>query len=358
MADQAMLKSILKWSLKQQPRKREGAGETEDEVKPMSEERRKWLGEALGQIVMDETRRINDIVKMLEYDGDKDVVEEPSAKDRDGEKTPSIEDTLRRASAKELTEMKEKGLEELVDRLCQIDNAKYFALNHGGTGKLPLLIGIMMNAAEPASMRWRAADAFATVVQNNPEPQARALKLDVIQLIMKVMMADDSKTTTNGKVRTKLFYALTCTIRSESPRRAIEEYVKTGGVALLSKLIRRDDEPKLCKKALFFAQWLFVNQPQIVKLFATDDILARLVTLAGQNNDVDMSEKALHVLVLLAGNSTSCAQMLKAGLTKEIDRVIANLRALKADDDEAYATERLKLAVDVAISLRRRSASS
>ena len=47
--------------------------------------------------------------------------------------------------------MRESGLEELVDRLCQIDNAKYFSLNHGGTGKLPLLMKYMK--VEDASLR-------------------------------------------------------------------------------------------------------------------------------------------------------------------------------------------------------------
>ena len=81
MADQAMLKSILKWSLKQQQSEKDT--NDKDDVKPMTEERKKWLREALDSIVLNETKRIQDIVTVLEYrpSGEMSTKEEESEGD-------------------------------------------------------------------------------------------------------------------------------------------------------------------------------------------------------------------------------------------------------------------------------------
>lgn len=347
MADQAMLKSILKWSLKQQQSEKDT--NDKDDVKPMTEERKKWLREALDSIVLNETKRIQDIVTVLEYEpsGEMSTKEEESEDDE-------LLSRLRKASTSELLKMRESGLEELVDRLCQIDNAKYFSLNHGGTGKLPLLMKYMK--VEDASLRWRAADVFATVVQNNPEPQEKAIELGILNFIMKQLKEEKDL-----KVRTKLFYVMSSVLRGEKVNvSAFKSFASAGGFNMLKSLIsshEKKESSRLCKKALFFSLWIFNMMPRLRKQFADPDLVRVILSLANQSEDVDMSEKSLQVLLELVKDEKESRQLLKKMefTIPTVNKIIATFREQKVKDkeDEMYITERLRLAVSIAVGLRK-----
>ena len=346
MADQAMLKSILKWSLKQQQSEKDT---NDDDVKPMTEERKKWLREALDSIVLNETKRIQDIVTVLEYEpsGEMSTKEEESEDDE-------LLSRLRKASTSELLKMRESGLEELVDRLCQIDNAKYFSLNHGGTGKLPLLMKYMK--VEDASLRWRAADVFATVVQNNPEPQEKAIELGILNFIMKQLKEEKDL-----KVRTKLFYVMSSVLRGEKVNvSAFKSFTSAGGFDMLKSLIsnhEKKESSRLCKKALFFSLWIFNMMPRLRKQFADPDLVRVILNLANQSEDVDMSEKSLQVLLELVKDEKESRQHLKKMdfTIPTVNKIIATFREGKVKDkkDEMYITERLRLAVSIAVGLHK-----
>eukprot|EP00940_MAST-03C_sp_MAST-3C-sp2_P001167 g1167.t1 len=377
MADQAMLKSILKWSLKQG----EGRATTTAEgevVTEMSEERREWLRGALDQYVMDETRRINEIVELLEYKrdhdagtrGESDTSTSPSSKTSsavdqtnatstktsEGDAKPTLRERAADASEKELLSMREKGLEELVDRLCQIDNAKYFALNHGGSGKMKLLLDLMSERCPHTSLRWRAADVFATVVQNNTEPQAKALDLGVVDFLLNRIKAE-----TDDKVVTKLFFALSCLVRGEHAVRSLRAFVDNDGVALLGYLIQRESSgDRLLKKVLFFLMWLFQSDPKGSMLNAfvgKSEVVRRIVRLASQDDDIDMSEKALKILQMFAESDTGCKALAPKDVANSVGSLLARLRdAYKGAKGDAaeMIRERLKLTVAVVIGMKRR----
>jgi hsp70-interacting protein len=341
MADQAMLKSILNWSLKQQD------GTTSDDVKPMSEDRKKWLAEALDSIVMNETKRIQDIVRILEYS----TSSSSSSKVKEEDDDELLSKTLEKASKLELVKMRENGLDELIDRLCQIDNAKYFSLNHGGKGKLPLLMEYMKH--EHASLRWRAADVFATVVQNNPEPQARAIELGILNFIM-----NQFKSEKDIKVQTKLFYALSSVLRGDKVNlSAFKSFTNAGGFTMLKSLISKKttvDNKKLCKKAMFFSLWIFNVMPALRKEFADPNLVRSILTHANQSEDVDLSEKSLQVLLeLVKGVKDDMKKM--DFMVPAVDKIIATFRDQKTKDkeDEMYITERLRVAVSIAVGLRK-----
>jgi len=392
MADQTMLKAILKWSLKQQQEENvgvDGGGSKESEVKEMSKERKKWLKGALDQFVMDETRRINDIVTVLEYDPpmkETAVSETPKTKvsgapacsenvgagivtrgetspgdgvDDDESDGDELENKLKTATKTDILKLKENCLDELLDRLAQIDNAKFFAVSHGGSGKLELLLQYMKeedNWGAYPSLRWRAAEAFATIVQNNPLPQARAIDIGCIQFFVRRLRSES-----NEKVLTKMFYALSCLVRGELSDRALHAFGEEGGLDLVEELLKRY-AGRLGKKVLFFLMWVLGDEKHDRlrgKYSRKKDFMNRVVSFANQDDDVDLSEKALTVLQLIAQSKSADVESLRR-LMSSINSLVSHLRDLssKKDADE-YTIEatrdRLRLALHVLVAIRKKS---
>lgn len=87
------------------------------------------------------------------------IISFTSASDR---KDPweNVDSIIASADATQLLRLKERALDDLVERIEQIDNAKFFACGHGGTGKLPLLLSLMQDPAP--SIRWRAAEVLVS----------------------------------------------------------------------------------------------------------------------------------------------------------------------------------------------------
>jgi len=361
-----MLQSLLKWSLTQS----DGIEASKD-VKPMSPEDRKWLEAALNKYVMDETERINLIVRMLEYNSDpsgkssstknkpvaatnasKSTTSETASKKKGveakdiirGAKEAELDARLAKADAAGVLEMKANGLEELIDRLCQIDNAKFFALRHGGSGKLPLLLDLM-RPGQPKSLRWRAASVFATVVQNNPEPQAKAMELGALDFMMKLVT--DEK---DPKVRTKVFYALSSMVRGEETSKGQQMFVKAGGLKLLGELIGETGSAcpsSLRNKALFTGLWVLDGDTQLRRQFVKQGALPHILPLIG-HDDIDTAEKSLQVLLLLAKDDV-CVRALRVirvdGIffTQMVQSLARRLGALTDSEDIEYNEERLAL---------------
>lgn len=388
------LQMLLKWSLTQT----DGLSSSDD-VKPMSEERREWLKAALNKYVMDETERINLIVRMLEYkrmpttsNSTTAVTTGPTATDTTSTdsavtspassapstalpptppapivprsthapaasktkedasdliraaKEAELDSRLAAADSAGLITMKENGLEELVDRLCQIDNSKFFALKHGGGGKLPLLLNLMQ-PGHPSSIRWRAAGVFATVVQNNPEPQAKAIELGSLGKLMQLVTDEQ-----DPKVRTKIFYALSSMVRGEATAQGQEAFFKAGGLQLLVALIGGTGPAcpsALRNKALFSCLWFFDGNPQLRRQFVKQKALPHILPLIG-SEDIDTSEKALQVLLLLARDEI-CVRALRVVQLKDVlfsqalKSLAKRLESLTDADDIEYNEERLSL---------------
>ena len=117
------------------------------------------------------------------------------------------------------------------------------------------------------------------------------------------------------------------------------------------------DSSRLCKKALFFSLWIFNMMPRLRAQFADPDLIRVILGLANQSEDVDLSEKSLQVLQELVKDTKESLQLLKKMefVIPLVDKVIATFRAekVKDKDDEMYITERLKLAVSIAVLLRK-----
>lgn len=194
-----MYNAILKWSLNQSDgfdseESRNGDGPA---LEPMSNERKEFLMRAMKQYIVNETERINDIVEILKFapaqgsasssasaSGSKEDDAAPAASNYaavikaavdikvDGGE-PDIAAMLEAVPATALADMKLEALRELRDRVEQVDNASFFAVNCNGKGELGLVLDLMLHHPS-GRVRVAAAGVLSTVLQNNPAAQQKA----------------------------------------------------------------------------------------------------------------------------------------------------------------------------------------
>ena len=146
--------AILKWSLAQTD---EDAGATTTSARqPISEEDRQWFLQAMQSGMVDEIKRMKLITQALALN------------------TGDVLDAEDVGARLEL-------LEELMDRVCSIDNGGDL---HTIGGLVPL---IHTCAASPhASLRAAAAEVLATTVQNHPKAQDSALDNGALGPLLKM----------------------------------------------------------------------------------------------------------------------------------------------------------------------------
>lgn len=310
------LKKILKWTMQQTEENPEGAGASS----PLTDEKKAWLSEAMDAMCLNETQRLKDLVEIIEASPntaklDSDNIEHD---------TNTLSGLLTSLTASELLKLQKASLEELTERLEQIDNARFFALNHGGNGKLPLIMNIMSNGNDN-ELRWRAADVFAAVTQNNPEVQTRAMDLGALTLVMNIIIEEKIA----EKVKLKAFLALSCLIRGTS-NVSLKHFVEEGGIALIRRILsdvsNNKGAAKLQRKSLFLLQYICVSAPEYCTNVADDDaLLSRLVNFCG-SKDATISDMGLQVLTslssyynvakFLAGEDSSAKQILESLQTR------------------------------------------
>ena len=198
-----MYNAILKWSLNQSDGfdSEESRGSSGDgpALEPMSNERKEFLLRAMKQYIVNETERINDIVEILKFaparaassaassgaaSGSKEGDAAPAASNYaavikaavdikvDGGE-PDIAAMLAAVPATALADMKLEALRELRDRVEQVDNASFFAVNCNGKGELGLVLDLMLHHPS-GRVRVAAAEVLSTVLQNNPAAQQKA----------------------------------------------------------------------------------------------------------------------------------------------------------------------------------------
>lgn len=333
------LKKILNWSLKQ-------TGEHAQDVapaKPMSDEDRAWLNEAMSAVCLNETQRLKDLVEIVEYSLSDEAPTTPATAVSESEET--IADLLPTLKPEELLKLKVSSLEELAERLEQIDNAKFFALNHGGSGKLPLLLELMRSAED--EIRWRAAALFATVCQNNGEVQAKAMELGAMRSVMVLAAAAG----TSAQCQVKAFSALSCLLRSaDAAEESAKAFLSAGGLALLRGALAAPGEQgaRLRRKASFFVQYLCSAVPEARAAIAADDVLVSLVVATAGDDDVIARDTALQALGALCVSREGAAAFAAGSATfrPALEAARARLEAVPEDEKE-YVEDLRKLCVEL-----------
>lgn len=201
----------------------ENTTEEEQIHEPMSEERKKWLQQALSGMFTDEIKIMKKKLEELES-----IIGSESDEDQ---------------------EKKEILLEHITDLCDTIDNARDF-LKIGGLKVLLHCIG------NPSSeIRWRALELAATILQNNPYVQDKFLEEKLMKIFIKIAEEDES-----NQVRVKAIYALSCHVREHDASSA--EFAASDGFSCLMKAMQSGHE-KLQIKAAFLLKALLVSQPRL-----------------------------------------------------------------------------------------------
>mmetsp|Transcript_8942 Transcript_8942/g.10235 ORF Transcript_8942/g.10235 Transcript_8942/m.10235 type:complete len:355 (-) Transcript_8942:1476-2540(-) len=270
---------ILRWSLNYQ----DG---TADNAKPMDEETRKWLMEAIESQVVDPVEQMTNILKVLEI--------EPK-------ESSSENDT-----SEEFLNNRSDALDELVEYVENIDLARDF----NKVGGIKIILKLLNEDSE--IIRRKAAEVLALVVQNHPELQSIVLKQDALDVLLRQWKKEGC----TDKEKAKLLYAISCLIRgsTEGTVQFIEE--KKGVVLLLNTLDdtkdSKDDPNKsrLTRKVLFLLRYLLTAVPSMRPVLV--NLLMQTLGALITHKDIDIRESSLK-LVELTLQDTKASENLEKG---------------------------------------------
>ena len=330
--NQGVLAGILRWSLTQ------GDGlQPDDEVHPMSEEDARFLQEAFESITVDEVQRMKLISSVLSLPdtesellaltqrsrgfiaelqrvprgvsegqsvavtpsmtrADKKNKQRPwERREAEGGRTEEAKaaaqpDEQQAAGAEsddaipagavdiasllsEVVARKEGALDELDERVLSLDNA----LDLHTVGGFPPLLA-SLRSPHP-SVQWRAAQALATVCQNNPKCQRIMHELDALTPLISIIAQPPAASTSvaadaaSSSVSlssspwqpvTKALYALSSLLRSETP--ACSDFIQRGGTEALVELLSPPCQPppRVIAKALSLLRLLVEREGEAV----------------------------------------------------------------------------------------------
>jgi len=312
---------LLKWSLTHTD------GTQPSEVSEMSIEKREWLQRVMEELTYDEVERIKGVVESL-----KAVVDssEPVNEDKLGEM--------------------EGMLEDLVDTVENIDNAKSFAL----VGGFPPLVKAMADK-EQIGLASKAIEVLSALVQNHPYCQDEAMKFDVIPLLCSWIeqgVGPDTPTVLT-KIAVKALSAVSSLVRGYKPG---ETYFKKkcGGIALLLRCISATLNPRMQRKALFMLRAVYLKDKPGTVLAATNGLPSKLEGQPRQpglfevlckmcgSDDIDLRENAFAACDEMLGhfpNSLLHFNQQSPTLQDVASRRMKEIRDMEKDKREQFEEE-------------------
>ncbi|KAI0237726.1 Hsp70-binding protein 1 [Lamellibrachia satsuma] len=212
--------------------------DTTSQPTPMDEETKKWLQEVFASVSE------NDPVKQMAENVQK--LQQPC----------EIEDDVQ----------EHVDLLDETQALCEdIDLANDFH-KMGAYSVLDQLL-----RSDHADIRWRAAQLFATVVQNNPYCQQKALEANLLPLLAQKVDNDVSML-----VRVKALYAVSCLVR-QFPE-GEEAFVSVDGFSVLMRAMQSDEE-KLQVKAAFLLANIMLSDPKHKDTLCDMGMIEQLINL-------------------------------------------------------------------------------
>lgn len=208
----------------------------------------------------------------------------------------------------EMLRRKEGALEELDDRVVTSDNANDF-IKVGGLE--PLLLSLLSTAD---GVRWRAAQALSTIVQNNPKAQLQVYEHNAIQYLVPLLVAppvpssssDEEAYSERWTVVVKALTALSALVRSDDQPVIRGAFMTAGGFQKLSTLLHDPNTTTRVQTKIFtFLKHIFAWFPNTKAQALADGTIARLVQQIGQSGDINHREACLRALVEFAKKSGS-----------------------------------------------------
>ncbi|GFO34023.1 hsp70-binding protein 1-like [Plakobranchus ocellatus] len=221
----------------------------------MSEERKKWLEEALTSMTVSPTERMLLCIKVIQE---------------------AEEDT------EEGTELQIKSVSELQDWAEDMDIANDF-IKINGLSIMPKLM-----SSEVSELRWRGLELLGNLSQNNPVVQDKLISSRLLPALLAMVDTDP-----NPLVRVKALYAISYTLSSN------------GTVQLLVKLLK-DSEHSISHEHLMSALLQLVTDNAAARQICLSDDLgvksflcSRLKLIDGKEEFMEEKEYAEKLLELL-----------------------------------------------------------
>lgn len=336
---------FLQWSLAQHD------GTRPTDIKPMSEEDKEWLSKVMDSLVVDEAKRMRIIAEVLQWPEEPEKLRadlatseelhlmrpmraEGQDKDaiKDEEKVPIPSDDKKLIDA--LVAKKEEALEELDDLVLTIDKACDFHT----VGGFPHLFNQLKSSH--ASLRKLAAQALATIVQNNPKAQTWAMEYKPFTYIRDLILDTDPNVVAKG------ILLMSSLVRQNDL--LTKELCHQGGIELLLIVLQRTTHDKVRSKALRLLRYFVETKPvseDASKRIVSAKPFALLLSLVGTDN-VDIRDNSAGLLVdlLKAHPKESKAMLLdpKLQAARVLGTRVKKLGLLTSVEDKDMIAEELE----------------
>ncbi|KAK0048059.1 hsp70-binding protein 1 [Biomphalaria pfeifferi] len=276
------LKGLLRFCM--EATRSEDAPNSSEIMEPMSEDRRKWLEEALTSMSVNPVERMNSCVKAIQE---------------------AVSDT------EEGTEQQIMAVSELQDWGEDLDIAGDFIKING------LCIVPKLLSSEVSELRWRCLELLGNLSQNNPVAQTALLTLKLLPVFLHMIDSDPNPT-----VQIKALYAVSCLVRNNSD--AQTQLLAHDGLPVLLCALHSEEE-KLRVKATFMISSICSSNPALKDSLVEVGVVEKLVTLLKGEEHGHTHEHILSALLtivtdhVVAWNKCCSGEMgLKTFLTQRI----------------------------------------
>lgn len=273
---------------------------------PLSEERKKWLTEALTNMSVSPVERMTLCLEVIEGS---------------------------EVNTEEGTEAQVKALEELQQWAEEFDSACDF-IKIRGLHVIPALL-----SSEVSQLRWQGLELLALLAQNNPFTQTAILESHLLPVFLAMADADDHPT-----VRVKAIYAVSCLVRSNEA--AQTSLLATDGLSVLVRALDSDNE-KVKLKATFLMSALCGDNPGFKDGFLQHGAVEQLVTLLKSSPHSTLHE---HLMAALLAIVTDNAVARERCLEDQLDLKTFLCGRMKEiqdkeewEDENDYASSLLKV---------------
>ena len=247
---------LLNWSLQYTD------GTRPSEFKPMDEETKQWLKEALDSMIVDDTAVLKNGCKILSE-----------------QEIGSEEERVNKENAADLV-------------LSVIENLD-MGLNLVKINGLKDIVHCMIGSQYP-SVRKLCASIFTSAVQNNPPVQRKAIEEHALEGLYSIILVEEDL-----RLKEQYVSCLSGIVRGDLPL-GRENLVKIGGLEVIKQLILNFESPRIVKKCLLMVSDMLHGSSEEgvsvlgpCKEIGLIDIIAQLVN----NQDpeiVEMAQWAIH----------------------------------------------------------------
>ncbi|XP_059158179.1 hsp70-binding protein 1-like [Physella acuta] len=230
----------------------------------MTEDRKKWLEEALTSMTVSPVERMQLCVKSIE------------------EAVPDTEAG---------TEQQVQAITELQDWAEDLDIAGDF-IKINGLRVVPKLL-----SSEVSELRWRCLELLGNIAQNNPTGQTALLTLKLLPAILMLVDTDP-----NPLVQVKALYAVSCLVRSNSEAQL--QLMAYDGLSVLVRALHSEEE-KLRMKATFLMSAICNSNPALKDSLVEAGVIEQLVSLLKEEHDSSHEHILSTMLTIVADHATA-----------------------------------------------------